>query len=314
MLSIKSFDVSPETVPELPYLQAFYAVCTAGGFTAAAERLECTQPAISYQIRQLERTMRSRLIERGGRRVVLTPAGEQLRQLCKEFFGELARVRSRSTAERPRRPLRLASASGFGRYVLMPALHRLRAKSAVELNLWFDSAEVVLNGLERGECDAAFIYSRRMSNRLRYLPVYREELALIAAPALLRRLGKLQLERLETYERIPFVTYQEGDYVLGRWFEAALGEQPGLINSVASFSELEEVIELVKRGEGFSVVPRDAAAGEISARKVQVLYPSRGERCLNQVYRAVRAGSEVGAELEELTRIIRHLPGQDSAT
>lgn len=311
MPSIKSFDATLDGVPELRYLQAFYAVCSAGGFTAAASRLECTQPAISYQVRQLERTMRTKLIERGGRRVVLTPAGEQLRGLCKSFFGELARVRSGSTRERRRQTLSLASASGFGRYVLMPALHRLRASMALELNLWFDSAEVVLNGLERGECDAAFVYTRRLSNRLRYLPVYREELALIVAPALLRRLGRLELDRLESFDRVPFVTYQEGDYVFGRWFETCLGEQPGLINSVASFSELEEVIDLVKRGEGFSIVPRDAVAVEIAARKVQVLHPNRGARCMNQVYRAVRAGSESPSELEELTRVLRALPGQE---
>src|SRR5215212_7969589 len=171
--------------PELPYLHVFYAVCAEGGFTAAADRLGCTQPAVSYQVRALERALKAKLIERGGRRVLLTPAGERLRAFCQDFFGELARVRSECASGHRLEPLRIGSASGFGRYVLMPALRSLidaRTEKNLELRVWFDSADVVLHRLERGEYEAAFVYSRGVSNRLRYRAVYDEELVLIAAP------------------------------------------------------------------------------------------------------------------------------------
>jgi hypothetical protein len=48
------------------------------------------------------------------------------------------------------------------------------------------------------------------------------------------------------------------DYVFGRWFEANFGEQRVTVQSVAHFSELEEVIEFVGRRAGWSIVAREA--------------------------------------------------------
>jgi LysR family transcriptional regulator, cyn operon transcriptional activator len=88
--------------------------------------------------------------------------------------------------------------------------------------------------------------------------VYDEELVLIASPAMRGTLDVSSLARLEGFESLPFVTYQEGDYVFGRWFDGNYGEQPSALRSVAQFSELEEVIDFVRRSKGLSIVPRDA--------------------------------------------------------
>jgi DNA-binding transcriptional LysR family regulator len=49
-----------------------------GGFPAAVERLNLTQPAVSLQIRQLERRLGVRLVERVARRAQPTAAGTEL--------------------------------------------------------------------------------------------------------------------------------------------------------------------------------------------------------------------------------------------
>ena len=301
--------------PELPYLHVFYAVCAEGGFTAAADRLGCTQPAVSYQIRALERALKARLIERGGRRVLLTPAGERLRAFCQDFFGELARVRSECASGHRLEPLRIGSASGFGRYVLMPALHALldsHREKNLELRVWFDSADVILRRLERGECEAAFVYSRGVSNRLRYRAVYDEELVLIAPPKK-RGAQRQALDRLEAFENAPFVTYQEGDYVFGRWFESNFAEQPATVRSVAHFSELEEVIDFVQRGVGMSIVPRDSAEAARARGALEIIYAGRSVPCINQVYMVVRSGSTVRRDLRELATTLEQRSGTRAA-
>lgn len=53
----------------------FLAVVETGSFTAAARRLNCTQPAVSAQIASLEASLGLQLFERG-RELVLTPSGE----------------------------------------------------------------------------------------------------------------------------------------------------------------------------------------------------------------------------------------------
>ena len=57
-------------------LQVFHAVVKHGSFTRAAERLFMTQPAVTFQIKQLEEHFDTRLLERGHGKLGLTPAGE----------------------------------------------------------------------------------------------------------------------------------------------------------------------------------------------------------------------------------------------
>ena len=57
-------------------LQVFHAVAKQMSFTKAAETLFMTQPAVTFQIKQLEEHLNARLFERGHGKIALTPAGE----------------------------------------------------------------------------------------------------------------------------------------------------------------------------------------------------------------------------------------------
>jgi LysR family transcriptional regulator, low CO2-responsive transcriptional regulator len=67
-------------------LQAFNAVAEHGGFTKAAEALGVTQPAVTIQVRMLEKDRRVRLFERRGDGVFLTDAGQSLRAVTRRIF------------------------------------------------------------------------------------------------------------------------------------------------------------------------------------------------------------------------------------
>jgi DNA-binding transcriptional LysR family regulator len=292
--------------PELPYLEAFRTLCAEGSFTAAARKLGCTQPAVSYQIRKLEEILGVLLVERNGRRIVLTQEGKRFRSFAERVFVELAQVRSECVAGRRLEPLRLGSASGFGRYVLVPALHTLREEERahpLEVRLQYEAADVLLDRLEAGDYEAAFVYKRKVSNVLSYEAVYDEELVLVADPRLSETVRSRGLDRLETLEAVPFVTYEECDYVFGRWFDAGFGAQPSRLPSGSHFTELEEVLDFVRRGVGLSVVPRDSAERACARGEVEILYA--GEPCFNQVFLVTRAGSDVRPRLRRLVELLR---------
>ncbi|MHC4851468.1 MAG: LysR family transcriptional regulator, partial [Planctomycetota bacterium] len=63
---------------ELHQLRCFVAVAEEGGFNSASSRLHITQPAISYQIKQLENELGQSLFVRGSRGVSMTQAGRVL--------------------------------------------------------------------------------------------------------------------------------------------------------------------------------------------------------------------------------------------
>ena len=70
----------------LDQLRALLEVVELGSFSAAARQLNLTQPAVSLQIRELERRFGVRLIERLGKRAHTTAPGRQLVEAAQRFF------------------------------------------------------------------------------------------------------------------------------------------------------------------------------------------------------------------------------------
>ena len=89
---------------ELRQVEHVLAVADTGGFTAAADEVHLTQPALSQSIAALERDLGVTLFHRLGRRVALTPAGEafvgparqllRAAQTARSAAGEVAEVRA----------------------------------------------------------------------------------------------------------------------------------------------------------------------------------------------------------------------------
>lgn len=87
------------------HLRYFWAVVREGGVTRASERLHVSQPAISAQLRELERSLGARLYTRSGRAIVLTDVGRLTFQYAEQIFGigkELVDVVAGRSAPRPR--------------------------------------------------------------------------------------------------------------------------------------------------------------------------------------------------------------------
>ena len=77
---------------ELRDLRAFVTVAETGGFGRAAHELHLAQPAVSQQVKRLERQVGAPLLRRTTRRVELTGAGEQLLRRARSILAEVARA------------------------------------------------------------------------------------------------------------------------------------------------------------------------------------------------------------------------------
>jgi len=76
-------------------LQVFHAVAKQLSFTKAAETLYMTQPAVTFQIKQLEEHFNTRLFDRGHGRISLTPAGELVLEYADRILGQYADLEAR---------------------------------------------------------------------------------------------------------------------------------------------------------------------------------------------------------------------------
>jgi DNA-binding transcriptional LysR family regulator len=121
-------------------MKVFARVAEAGGFTAAAGRLEMATGQVSRAISELERHLRARLFNRTTRRVVLTEAGERYLHRCYEILAtvEQAEAEASNAHVLPSGRLRVHATASFGQHYVMPAVMRYQKRYpqvAVELTL-----------------------------------------------------------------------------------------------------------------------------------------------------------------------------------
>jgi DNA-binding transcriptional LysR family regulator len=145
---------------ELRHLRALVAVAQELNFTRAAERLYLTQQALSGQIRQLERRVGTKLVERDTRRVALTPAGATLYE---QSLPLLAGAEDAVAAARAAGSEASCLAVGY----IAPLTHRMMAPAMtlfatrhpeVEVTIHFGSFLDPWGGLRDRAADVAIVY------------------------------------------------------------------------------------------------------------------------------------------------------------
>jgi LysR family transcriptional regulator, cyn operon transcriptional activator len=92
------------------------------------------------------------------------------------------------------------------------------------------------------------------------------------------------------------VTYDESDYVIGRWIGHHFGRRTPMWFSVAHFAEIEEVIELVRDGAGVAIVPSSSV---VSRRGLRVVEWGR-QPVENTIFAVRRLGAPPNRVLDEL--------------
>ncbi|WP_330334094.1 transcriptional regulator CynR [Streptomyces sp. NBC_00536] len=135
--------------PELRHLRYLLAVAEHGSFTRAAEELRVSQPTLSQQIRQLERTVGVQLLDRSGRTVRATDAGAVYLHHARRALRDLAAAERAvlDVADLSRGTLRLAMTPTFTAYLLGPLVAELHLRHP---GITLDVKEMTQAQLESG--------------------------------------------------------------------------------------------------------------------------------------------------------------------
>ena len=229
----------------------FHAVARHGGIAAAARMIGKSAPAIHADLRRFERDVGMALMERSGRSLRLTPSGRALFATIGRALDEIGRVRTQlCDTGIAALPLRVGTVTGFGRYRLSPHLLEAlpRPRPIVMLT---GSHDQILAALIAGEIDLAITYRAVTTVPVESVEIAREDLVLVGAGP---------VGSLEDIEQLPFITYDEHDYVFGHWFAEVFSRQPTAVIRHDHFTELEEALASVRAGRGATIAPLDACA------------------------------------------------------
>jgi DNA-binding transcriptional LysR family regulator len=131
----------------LRQMEYLLAVLDEGSFTAAARRLDVSQPALSHQVRALEGAVGETLLERTGGAVHLTPAGREYAPLAAAAVraAEEARRACRDDASFERLDLRIATLYSVALGILPPAIRAWRVahpEARLELREYANAEEL----------------------------------------------------------------------------------------------------------------------------------------------------------------------------
>jgi DNA-binding transcriptional LysR family regulator len=245
---------------EIRQLRYFVAVAEEQHFRRAAARLHVAQPAVSEQIRKLEVELGVILLDRGPRRVEVTPAGvaflDEARQILRGVDG---------AAHAARRAEALTSARirlGFTLPALpAPVTHvlgRLRtARAAIAVELAPGSSRGLLERVRRGELDATVVCLPAPVAGLRVIELCREPLVAVtpagAAAARPARVADLAARVVLPARELDPACH---DAILAAFHLA--GVVPHTVATTAA--TLEHMLLEVLGGAGAAVLPASAAA------------------------------------------------------
>lgn len=165
---------------DLDLLRTFVAICDAGGFTRAGERLHLTQSTVSLQLKRLEETVGKRLLERHTRKVILTNDGEILLGYARQILEITIEAQSRMLEPEIEGTVRIGIPEDFANRHLPVILARFtRAHPKVQLHVRCDLSVSLLEGLSRNEFDLILVKREPQSDT--GILVWREPLVWAAA-------------------------------------------------------------------------------------------------------------------------------------
>ena len=173
-------EIMPGRLPPISALRALEAAARHVSFTRAARELNVTQSAISHQIKTLEELWSLKLFERTVRGVALTPPGEELAQVTREFFERMTRTLDALRIASSHEPLRVDTLQSFAVKWLVPRLGRFHELHPA-IDVWISTHDRLVDfGID--DVDLAIRLGRGHYPGLHASLLMREEVYPVCAP------------------------------------------------------------------------------------------------------------------------------------
>lgn len=264
---------------DLHRLRVFHSAVQTGGFTQASRELHLSQSTVSQHIRQLEDDLGCQLFMRVGKRVVLTEAGQLLREHSEKIFQDVknAKMSIRELTGLQRGKVRFGTGATTLIYQLPPVLECYQARFPnIELIVVSDITDSILRDVQAQRLDLGLVMLPVEEPDLQMAPLYDEELK-IAIPSRHPLASKRSLS-IKDLGQLRFILYEQKTVMrkLVDDFFAELGVKP----RVAMVMEnIEAIKSLVGAGLGASVLPVHAVGADAADRKVRLMRVEKHPLC-----------------------------------
>jgi LysR family cyn operon transcriptional activator len=252
----------------LRHIRYLQAVAEHQNFTRAAEALHVSQPTLSQQIRQLEDLLQVQLLDRSGRTVRVTDAGEAYLRHARRALQDLdaGRRAIHDVRDLSRGALRLAVTPTFTAYLVGPLLARFNElHPGIDVSFEETTQDRIEAALADDRLDIGIAFDEMRAPELDSAALFVETLSLVVGPAHRCATQTAALPAGEVAAE-SFVLLN-GDFATRRYIDLYYRQQ-GIVPRVAiEVNSISAVVEIVRRGQLVTVLP------DAIAREHEGLYP-----------------------------------------
>ena len=269
----------------LKHLRYFEALARHAHFGRAAESCAISQPALSFQIKELEEILGAPLVERGARQIRLTGLGEALAKRARlilrsvDELGDLARAAHGPLSGR----LRIGVIPTIAPYLLPDLIRQLGAQYPdLDIRPREAITQTLIASLNEGRMDIAVVALPVSEASLHEEPLFDEEFALVRP----RADADKPVPSSEGLLEMRLLLLEEGhcfrDQALSFCKTSRLGAQ-----DLMEGSSLSTLVQMVGAGIGITLIPEMAVRTEMRAADVSVarLPAPRPKRTIGLVWR-----------------------------
>lgn len=169
---------------DIAQLKTLIHVAELGSLSRAADRLQIAQPALSRQIKLLEKELGTYLFVRHGRGMMITEAGREVLEHAVHIMVEMDKIRSTasSTGSTFKGTVMIGTTPTVSEIAAMPLVRRIReSHPALGVRLLSAFSGHLLDWIQRGELDVAVSCNPPPLKSLRIIPIFMEDLLLVGA-------------------------------------------------------------------------------------------------------------------------------------
>ncbi len=284
-------------------IKVFCAVASEKSFSRAAEKLLRTQPAVSMMVRRLEGDLGEKLIDRSGRELILTDAGQivldfarRFQNLQRELENALAELRDNASGR-----LVIGANESTTLYLLRHLQHYRRTFPRVKVQVRRSLSSRIPDQLLNGDLELGVISYDPGDRRLETRVIYNDRLAFVVSPQ--HRLAHCEEVALSELGMEIFIAHN----VTSPYREIVLREfqrQKVQLNMDVEMPTVESIRKLVQRNEGVAFLPRMCVEQELEQGTLREIKVSEldVERKIYLVYPANRTLSHAARAFLDLVR------------
>jgi len=247
-------------------LQVFHAVATQLSFTKAAEMLHMTQPAVTFQVRQLEEYFNTRLFDRTHNRISLTEAGKRVYEYggrIFELYAEMENAVKELTGE-VSGVLIIGASTTIAEYMLPALLGDFKSEYPdVNVRLKVSNTEGIVSMVENNVIDLGVVEAPVGNKNLAVELCKRDQLVAIVPPGHpLADNEKIDVKRILEH---PYICREEGSgtrEVIVEYLQSE-GLNSAELDIIMELGSPEAIKGAVEAGIGITILSRATLAKEI---------------------------------------------------